>query len=134
MTQNHLLSDGLTRIRNAQMARAKSTVLSYSKLVSSLIDILLEEGYILRKEEFEERKGINKLRVFLKYSADLDAPAMTEISTVSKPGRRVYKQLKDIESMRGGLGITLLSTSHGVITDHKAKELKVGGEILCKIF
>ena len=131
MTQNYLLSDGLTRIRNAQMARAKSTVLLYSKLVSDLLDILIDEGYLLKKEKFEERKGIEKIRVYLKYTPN---PTMSEISTISKPGKRVYKQVNKIESMKGGLGITILSTSRGVITDHEAKKLRVGGEVLCQIF
>jgi len=131
MTQNYLLSDGLTRIRNAQMARAESTVLLYSKLVNNLLDILIDEGYILKKEKLEERKGIEKIRVYLKYTPN---PTMSEISTISKPGKRVYKQVNEIESMRGGLGITILSTSRGVVTDHEAKKLRVGGEVLCQIF
>lgn len=113
------------------MARAESTVLLYSKLVNNLLDILIDEGYILKKEKLEERKGIEKIRVYLKYTPN---PTMSEISTISKPGKRVYKQVNEIESMRGGLGITILSTSRGVVTDHEAKKLRVGGEVLCQIF
>ena len=131
MTQNYLLSDSLTRIRNAQMARVESTVLLYSKLVNNLLCILIDEGYLLKKKKFEERKGVEKVTVYLKYTPN---PAISEIYITSRPGKRVYKQVDEIESVRGGLGITVLSTSRGVITDYKAKKLRVGGEVLCQIF
>jgi small subunit ribosomal protein S8 len=134
MTQNYLVSDGLTRIRNAQLARAESTVLLYSKLISDLLNILVENGFILRQEKFEERKGVTRIRVHLKYSGKLHTPVITTISTVSKPGRKVYKKLKDVTATKGGLGITILSTSSGVMTDHKARKIGAGGEILCKVF
>jgi small subunit ribosomal protein S8 len=134
MTQTYLLSDTLTRIRNAQLVGARFVMVIYSQLVDNLLDILLEEGYIIKKTMYEERKGVHKIRVFLKYSTKLRIPAISEIFTVSRPGKRVYKKLKSIEVMKGGLGIAILSTSHGVITDHQARSLKVGGEILCQVF
>lgn len=134
MTQTCLLSDGITRIRNSQLVKAPSTVLLYSKLVVSFLNLLIDEGFLRKKEVFECRKNIKKIKVYFKYTGVSKFPAITEISVVSKPGRRIYRGFKDIVSMKGGLGTVVVSTSRGIMSDHKARDLKVGGQILCKIF
>lgn len=134
MTQTCLLSDGITRIRNSQLVKASSAVLLYSKLIVSFLDLLIAEGFLHKQEVFEYRKNIKKIKVYLKYTGISKSPAITEIVAVSKPGRRVYRGFKDIVSMKGGLGTIVVSTSRGIMSDHKARGLKVGGQILCKIF
>ena len=134
MTQTCILSDGVTRIRNSQLVKARSTTLIYSKLVTRFVDLLIDEGFLYKREVFEHKKNIKRLRVYLNYTGILKLPAITEIFVVSKPGRRIYQGFKDITSMKGGLGTVVISTSHGIISDHKARELRVGGQILCKIF
>ena len=134
MTQSCLLCDGITRIRNGQSVKAKSAVLLYSKLVSNFIDLLIGEGFLRGKELFEYKINVKRLRVHFRYLGVTQIPAITEIFAVSTPGRRVYSPFKDIMRMKSGLGTIVISTSHGVISDHKARHLKVGGQILCKIF
>ncbi len=134
MSQMHLLSDTIARIRNAQLVRKPYTVVYYSEIIENVLKVLLKEGYISEIEKFEERKGIFKIKVYLKYENKSNDPVISEINVVSKPGRRVFKSYKDLDKLYGGLGTVLLSTSKGVITDHEARNIKAGGEVLCSVF
>ena len=124
------LGDMLTRIRNAQM-RGRSTVLSpASKLRVRVLDVLQSEGYIRGYAEIE-KDGRREIEIELKYYDG--SPVISEIRRVSKPGRRVYSGAKDIPLNRNGLGISILSTPKGVMSDNVARNENVGGEILCRV-
>jgi|TARA_B110000971_G_scaffold189608_1_gene200053 small subunit ribosomal protein S8 len=129
---NDPLGDMLTRIRNAQM-RGKSTVISpASKLRSWVLDVLQDEGYIRGYSENKLDNGSGELNIELKYYEG--QPVIQEIQRVSKPGRRVYSSVKTMPVVRNGLGISIISTPKGVMTDNAARENNVGGEILCRVF
>ncbi|RMG61104.1 MAG: 30S ribosomal protein S8 [Deltaproteobacteria bacterium] len=132
MAINDHISNMLTRIRNAQMAGKKSLEIPSSKMLVSIAAILQEEGYIEGFKYIEDGKqGI--LRIQLKYSP-VYGYAITGLRRVSKPGRRVYVGKDDIPQVKRGYGICILSTSKGVVTGEKAKEMGVGGELLCEIW
>ena len=126
------LADMLTRIRNGQHRRMTTVRSPQSKLRKSVLDVLQREGYIRGYTEAELRAGIAELTIELKY--DEGAPVIQEIKRVSKPGRRVYSKIGDLQPHRGGLGISILSTPRGVVSDHEARALNVGGEVLCEVF
>jgi small subunit ribosomal protein S8 len=131
MNLNDPLGDMITRIRNAQM-RGRSTVLSpTSKLRARVLEVLQLEGYIRSYAEVE-RDGKTELEIQLKYYEG--APVISEITRVSKPGRRVYSSIGDLRLVRNGLGIAILSTSKGVMSDAAARAQNVGGEVLCKVY
>lgn len=132
MSMTDPLGDLLTRIRNGQRARKSSVVTPASSLRANVLDVLQREGYIRGFERYNVRSGIDEIRVDLKY---LDGePVIKEISRVSKPGRRVYSKIKDLPKVYNGLGISILSTPRGVMSDHEARQANVGGEVLCKVF
>ena len=126
------LADMLTRIRNAQERRMATVRSPQSKLRMNVLDVLQREGYIRGYSEAELRAGIRELTIELKY--DEGTPVIQEIKRVSKPGRRVYSKIKDLKPHRGGLAISILSTPRGVVSDHEARALNVGGEVLCEVF
>ena len=129
---NDPLGDMLTRIRNAQM-RGKSSVNSpASKLRRWVLDVLKDEGYIRGYSETEIVNGASELEIELKYYEG--QPVIQEIQRVSKPGRRVYSSVKTMPVVRNGLGISIVSTPKGVMSDNAARENNVGGEILCSVF
>lgn len=131
MNVNDPLGDMLTRIRNAQM-RGKSTVLTpASKLRMRVLEVLQEEGYIRSYAEVQ-KDGKTEIEIQLKYYEG--APVIQDISRVSKPGRRVYSSIKDLGLVRNGLGIAILSTPKGVMSDTAARAQNVGGEVLCKVY
>ncbi len=131
MSMTDPLGDMLTRIRNAQM-RGKSKVVSpASKLRGNVLDVLEREGYV-RGYARVEQDGHATLEIELKYYEG--SPVIQEIKRVSKPGRRVYSSVKDIPSVRNGLGVSILSTPQGVMSDAEARERNVGGEVLCQVF
>ena len=134
MSQTHLLSDTIARIRNAQLVKKQYTVVYRSKIIENVLNVFLKEGYIDGVEIFEERKGVSKIKVYLKYEKKTNSPVINEIKVISKPGRRLFQSYKNLEKSYGGLGTILLSTSKGIITDNQARNSKVGGEILCSIF
>ena len=126
------LGDMLTRIRNSQM-RGKSTVRSpASKLRAWVLDVLADEGYIRGYERVTDDKGREELEISLKYASG--APAIRELKRVSRPGRRVYAGVKEIPSVRNGLGVSVVSTPKGVMSDAAARSANVGGEVLCRVF
>jgi small subunit ribosomal protein S8 len=129
---NDPLGDMLTRIRNAQM-RGKTTVSSpSSKLRRWVLDVLQEEGYIRGYSESEQANGTKNIEIELKYYEG--TPVIREIQRVSKPGRRVYSSVKTMPIERNGLGISIISTPKGVMSDTAARQQNVGGEILCRVF
>ena len=129
---NDPIGDMLTRIRNSQM-RGKSTVSSpASKLRAWVLDVLADEGYIRGYEKTTDERGHPALEISLKYY-DGD-PVIREVKRVSKPGRRVYMGVNDIPSVRQGLGVSIVSTPKGVMSDAKARAANVGGEVLCTVF
>lgn len=126
------LGDMLTRIRNGQRAQKMQVRSPASKLRASVLDVLKREGYIRNYETVDIRPGIRELAIELKYHNG--EPVIRELKRVSKPGRRVYAGVKDLPQVYNGLGIAILSTPRGVVSDAEARELKVGGEILCTVF
>jgi len=128
---NDPLGDMLTRIRNAQM-RGKSTVRTpASKLRAWVLDVLASEGYIRGYERITV-DGHAELDIQLKYSAG--EPAIRELTRISKPGRRVYAGVSEIPTVRNGLGVSVVSTPKGVMSDAAARAANVGGEVLCRVF
>jgi small subunit ribosomal protein S8 len=129
---NDPLGDMLTRIRNSQM-RGKSTVLTpASKLRAWVLDVLKDEGYIRGYEAKTDVNGHPALEISLKYYEG--TPVIREVKRVSTPGRRVYMGVKDIPSVRQGLGVSIVSTPKGVMSDASARAANVGGEVLCTVF
>ncbi|MEQ9259599.1 MAG: 30S ribosomal protein S8 [Roseovarius sp.] len=129
---NDPIGDMLTRIRNAGM-RGKSTVsVPASKMRVRVLDVLAEEGYIRGYEHGTDHRGHPAIEISLKYFEG--APAIREMKRVSKPGRRVYMGVKDIPSVRQGLGVSIVSTPMGVMSDANARAANVGGEVLCTVF
>ena len=132
MTMTDPLSDLLARIRNGQQAK-KSTVMSpASKLRASVLEVLKREGFIRGYFEREVRPGVSEIEIELKYHEG--QPVIREINRVSTPGRRVYSAIKDLPRVYDGLGISILSTPRGVLSDSEARDQNVGGEILCQVF
>ncbi len=127
------IADMLTRIRNANKARFKSVNVYMSKMNVSIAKVLKNSGYIISYENVKDEKGQQMLKIALKYP-DTKRAVITDIERISKPGRRVYVASDNIPKVLNGYGIVVLSTSRGVITDEEAKELNVGGEILCKVW
>lgn len=125
------LGDMLTRIRNALMRRRTSVVTPASKLRQRVLDVLLEEGYIRGYSESLDADGFKQFEIELKYYEG--APVISEIKRVSKPGRREYSKAKDLPLVQNGLGIAIVSTPRGVMSDASARAQNVGGEILCHV-
>jgi small subunit ribosomal protein S8 len=132
MSMNDPLGDMLTRIRNAQMRRMSKVSSPASKLRARVLDVLVEEGYIRGYSEVTERAGVRNLEIELKYTNG--QPAIREIHRVSKPGRRVYSAVKELHPVKNGLGVSILTTPKGVMSDNRAREENVGGEVLCNVF
>jgi len=132
MSMSDPLGDMLTRIRNGQMAKKSSVVAPASRLRVNVLDVLKREGFIRSFEEVQGRPGIREIKIELKYFEG--APAIQEISRVSKPGRRVYSKIKDLANVYNGLGISIISTPRGVMSDAEARVANVGGEVLCQVF
>ncbi len=128
MSMSDPLSDMLTRIRNAQMVGKESVSVSLSKLKVSVLEVLQKEGYI---DSFLTEIFLGKCLIKIKLQYYAGAPVIDRIFRVSKPGLRVYKGKKDIPFTTNGLGVTILTTSKGVLTDRRARQLGLGGEVLC---
>jgi small subunit ribosomal protein S8 len=128
MSMSDPIADMLTRIRNAQLAEKLSVAMPSSRVKASIAQVLKDEGYI---EEFKVRddEGKPMLEIALKYYAG--APVIEKIERVSRPGLRIYKGRDDIPKIMNGLGIAIVSTSKGVMTDRKARATGIGGEVLC---
>ncbi|NAZ35847.1 30S ribosomal protein S8 [Rubellimicrobium sp. CFH 75288] len=129
---NDPIGDMLTRIRNAQSRGMGAVTCPSSKLRAWVLDVLREEGYIRGYERVTGKTGHEELRIELKYHDGL--PVIREIKRVSKPGRRVYMGVKDLPQVRQGLGVSIVSTPRGVMSDAHARAANVGGEVLCTVF
>jgi small subunit ribosomal protein S8 len=132
MSLSDPLGDMLTRIRNAQRARHTSCVAPASKLRANVLDVLKREGYIRGFAAEELRPGVAQLRIELKYAEG--EPVIKEIHRVSTPGRRVYSKIRELPRVYAGLGVSILSTPRGVMSDSEARAANVGGEVLCRVF
>jgi small subunit ribosomal protein S8 len=129
---NDPLGDMLTRIRNAQMRGKSSTISPASKLRTWVLDVLADEGYIRGYEKTLDKNGHPAIRIDLKYYEG--TPVIRELQRVSTPGRRVYMGVRDIPQVRQGLGVSIVSTPKGVMSDQNARTANVGGEVLCTVF
>ena len=132
MSMSDPLGDMLTRIRNGQRARKSSVSAPASKLRANVLEVFKREGFIRGYTQQEIRPGVNELTIELKYHEG--EPVIREINRVSKPGRRVYSRIKDLPRVYNGLGISVLSTPRGVMSDTEARDANVGGEVLCRLF
>ena len=133
MTMSDPIADMLTRIRNANTAKHDTVDVPASKMKLAIAQILLEEGYI-KKFDIIEDGAFKTIHITLKYGADKNAKIISGIKRISKPGLRVYASKEELPRVLGGLGIAILSTNQGVITDKKARELGVGGEVLAFVW
>ena len=131
MTMSDPLGDMLTRIRNGQRAGKQAIVAPASRLRSNVLEVLKREGYIRDYSNSEITTGISELKIELKYHEG--EPVIREIRRVSKPGRRVYSGIKDLPRVYNGLGISILSTPQGVMSDRAARRAGIGGEVLCLV-
>ncbi|MFV0296016.1 MAG: 30S ribosomal protein S8 [Hyphomicrobiaceae bacterium] len=132
MAMNDPLGDMLTRIRNAQQRRRPKVATPASNLRGRVLDVLLEEGFIRGYSRVDHRTGVSEFEIELKYNNG--QPAIREIKRVSTPGRRVYKPMRDLPSVANGLGVAIVSTPKGVMSDTRARDERVGGEVLCSVF
>lgn len=132
MTVSDPLGDMLTRIRNAQMRNRTKVSTPASKLRARVLDVLREEGYIRGYAEIEYGRGKTEFEIELKYYDG--APVIREIRRVSTPGRRVYSSVQELPTIANGLGVAILSTPKGVMSDTRARAENVGGEVLCSVF
>ena len=133
MVTSDPIADMLTRIRNANTAKHDTVDIPSSKIKVAIADILVNEGFI-EKYEIVEDGNFKSIRVTLKYGADKNEKIITGIKRISKPGLRVYAGKEDIPSVLGGLGIAILSTNQGIITDKEARKLQVGGEVIAFVW
>lgn len=127
------IADFLTRIRNAQMANHRIVEIPASNLKKRMTEILYEKGYIL-KYKFEEDGKQGLIKIALKYDVNTKLPAITSLERISRPGLRQYSKPADFKRVLNGLGIAIISTSKGVMTDKEAKAQNVGGEVLCHVY
>lgn len=132
MSMTDPIADLLTRIRNAHLAKHDRLDVPASKLKLQVLQLLKDEGFIKNFREIEA-KPVNLIRVFLRYNAQ-GVPAISHIARVSKPGRRVYRRADEITPVRNGMGVGIVSTSSGILSDATARERRVGGELLCEVW
>jgi len=132
MSMSDPLGDMLTRIRNGQMAQKGKVLSPASKLRRNVLEVLQREGYIRGYTASEPEKGKTELSIELKYHNG--EPVIRELRRVSRPGRRIYAGVKELPEIYNGLGIAILSTPRGVLSDAEAREKMVGGEVLCTVF
>lgn len=127
------IADFLTRVRNAQMANHRIVEIPASNVKKRITEILYDQGYIL-KYKFEDDNKQGLIKIALKYDANTKIPAIQSLERVSRPGLRQYSKPTDFKRVKNGLGIAIISTSRGVMTDKEAKAQNVGGEVLCHIY
>ena len=133
MTMSDPIADMLTRIRNANTAKHDTVDVPASKIKVAIADILVKEGYVA-KYDIVEDGNFKNIRITLKYGADKNEKIITGLKRISKPGLRIYAGSQEIPRVLGGLGIAILSTNQGVITDKEARKLHVGGEVLAFVW
>nr|YP_009397492.1 ribosomal protein S8 [Dasyclonium flaccidum]ARW66678.1 ribosomal protein S8 [Dasyclonium flaccidum] len=130
---NDIISDMLTRIRNANLARHQIVQVPATRITKNILKVLQEEGFIYQFEEIEENIK-NIILISLKYKGKNKQPVITELKRISKPGLRVYANHKELPRVLGGIGIAIISTSQGIMTEKTAKQSGIGGEVLCYIW
>ncbi len=130
MSMSDNIADMLTRIRNGQKSKLLNVALPMSNLKCTVLDVLKSEGFIVGYTKDVEKRVID---ISLKYSR-VGEPAISEIHRVSKPGKRIYSSINDLPGYFNNMGIHILSTSHGVMSDRQPKKVNVGGEVICKVF
>ena len=133
MTMSDPIADMLTRIRNANTAKHDTVDVPASKMKLAIAEILLEEGYIAKYDVIEDG-NFKTIHITLKYGADKNEKIITGLKRISKPGLRVYANREELPKVLGGLGIAIISTNQGVVTDKEARKLGVGGEVLAFIW
>ena len=133
MTMSDPIADMLTRIRNANTAKHDTVDVPYSKMKLAIADILVKEGFI-KKYDIVEDGNFKTIRITLKYGKDKNEKIISGIKRISKPGLRIYANKEDMPKVLGGLGVAIISTNQGVITDKQARELGVGGEVLAFVW
>ena len=133
MQISDVIADMLTRIRNAQTARHETVTIETSKMKKTIAQILLDEGYIAAFEEVENAGKNKNLVINLKY-VNRNQKVITGLKRISKPGRRIYASCEELPKVLGGLGIVIVSTSKGVMTDREARKLGIGGEVLAYVW
>ena len=133
MTMSDPIADMLTRIRNANTPKHDTVDVPSSKMKLAIADILVEEGYI-KKYDLIDEGSFKTIRITLKYGADRNEKIISGLKRISKPGLRIYAGKDELPRVLGGLGIAIISTNQGVITDKKARELQVGGEVLAYVW
>ena len=132
MAMSDTLGDMLTRIRNGQSANKEVVEAPASRFRGNVLDVLKREGYIPNFSKFEKRPGIHEFKIELKYYEG--KPVISEIKRISTPGRRVYSRANSIPRVMNGLGLAILSTPKGVMSDVEARKQNIGGEIICRVF
>ena len=133
MQISDVIADMLTRIRNANMAKHDTVDVPSSKMKLAIAQILLDEGYI-RKFELEDAGSFKNIHITLKYGADRNEKVISGLKRISKPGLRIFAGKDELPRVLGGLGIAIISTNQGVITDKRARQLNVGGEVLAFVW
>ena len=133
MTTNDPIADMLTRIRNANTAKHDTVDVQASKMKLAIADILVDEGYV-EKYDLVDNGNFKDIRITLKYGKDKNDKIIAGLKRISKPGLRVYASREELPKVLGGLGIAIISTNKGVMTDKKARELNVGGEVLAFVW
>ena len=133
MTMSDPIADMLTRIRNANTAKHDTVDVPSSKMKLAIADILVKEGFI-KKYDVVEDSNFKTIRITLKYGKDKNEKIISGIKRISKPGLRIYANKEDMPKVLGGLGVAIISTNQGVITDKQARELGVGGEVLAFVW
>ena len=132
MRVNHLVSYFIASVNNAGKVKKSHVEFTHSKIIEGIAKIMLEEGFIKSFEVIEERKGVNNIKIELSYFKD--GFTIKDFKVVSTPGLRIYSGMQDLKPFYDGLGFFILSTNKGIMTDKTAKQMNVGGEVLCKIF
>ena len=132
MTFADPIGDMITRIRNAQMRLLSNVIIPSSNFRGKILDVLKQEGYILDYKKVSDDKNISSFSVNLKYSNG--SPVIREIKRISKPGRRIYAKATSMPKIQNGLGLAIISTSKGIMTDNDARIKNIGGEIICRVF
>lgn len=132
MSMSDPIADLLSRLRNAHNVGHHRVEAPYSKMKEGILNVLLNEGYIKSFEVTELRPNVKTITIHLKYFDGM--PVIREITRVSKPGRRIYKGVQDIPRIYNGLGIAIMSTSKGIVSDKDARQTNLGGEVLCRVF
>nr|YP_009391699.1 ribosomal protein S8 [Laurenciella marilzae]ARW59843.1 ribosomal protein S8 [Laurenciella marilzae] len=130
---NDIISDTLTRIRNANLAKHQIVQVPATKITRNIVNVLKEEGFIYKFEEVIENLR-NYIVISLKYRGKNKKPIITELKRISKPGLRVYANHKELPKVLGGIGIAIISTSQGIMTDKNARQYGLGGEVICYVW